>query len=55
MENRGSELEEAIAAATTDYSRLIDLTREKEEVETQIEQKLERFLELQEMVDRYSQ
>ena len=55
LENRGSELEEAIAAATTDYSRLIDLTREKEEVETQIEQKLERFLELQEMVDRYSQ
>ena len=55
LENRGSELEEAIAAATTDYSRLMDLTREKEEVETQIEQKLERFLELQEMVDRYSQ
>ena len=54
LENRSSELGEAIAAATTDFSRLMDLTREKEEVETQIERKLERFLELQEMVDRYS-
>ncbi|MBR1929901.1 MAG: ABC-F family ATP-binding cassette domain-containing protein [Lachnospiraceae bacterium] len=54
LEERSAELERLMATATTDFNRLMELTREKEKVDAEIEQKLERFLELQEMVDSFS-
>jgi ATP-binding cassette subfamily F protein uup len=53
LEKRSAELEGLMASATTDFTRLMELTREKEEVDAMVEQKLERFLELQEMVERF--
>ncbi|MCR5754866.1 MAG: ABC-F family ATP-binding cassette domain-containing protein [Acetatifactor sp.] len=53
LEKRSAELEGLMASATTDFTRLMKLTREKEEVDAMVEQKLERFLELQEMVERF--
>jgi len=53
LENRSSELEALMATATTNFTRLMELTKEKEEVDALIEQKLERFLELQEMVESF--
>ncbi|MBR6293964.1 MAG: ABC-F family ATP-binding cassette domain-containing protein [Lachnospiraceae bacterium] len=54
LEARSAELEGLIAGASTDYSRLMELSREKEEIDGEIERKMERYIELQEMVDRFS-
>ncbi|MBR1599326.1 MAG: ABC-F family ATP-binding cassette domain-containing protein [Lachnospiraceae bacterium] len=54
MEMRSSELDDLIAEAATDFVKLTELTKEKEELELQIEQKLDRFVELQEMVDKFN-
>ena len=52
LENRSKELEQQMADASSDYSRLMELGKEKEAVDMKIEQKFERFMELQELVDR---
>lgn len=54
LEKRSAELDNLIAGAATDFVKLTELTKEKEELELQIEQKLDRFLELQEMVDKFN-
>ena len=54
LEKRSAELDALIAGAATDFVKLTELTKQKEELEIQIEQKLDRFLELQEMVDKFS-
>ena len=53
LENDCADLEKQIANATTDYSKLMELSRKKEETEAEIERKMERFIELQEMVDSF--
>ncbi|MCR5100696.1 MAG: ABC-F family ATP-binding cassette domain-containing protein [Butyrivibrio sp.] len=53
LENKSAELEEQIAVAATDFPKLMKLSKEKEEVDTEIEKKMERFIELQEMVDSF--
>ncbi|MCR4891586.1 MAG: ABC-F family ATP-binding cassette domain-containing protein [Lachnospiraceae bacterium] len=55
LENRSGDLEKRIAEAATDFPRLMELIREKEEVDSQIEERMERFIELQEMVDSFAE
>ncbi len=55
LEERSAELEGLIAGSSTNYSRLMELSKEKEETDAEIERRMERFLELQEMVDSFSQ
>ncbi len=40
--------------SATDFPHLMELTKEKEEVDAKIEAKMERYLELQEMVDMFN-
>lgn len=54
LESRCAELEKEISAASTDYTRLMQLQNEKEELEVAIENKMERYIELQEMVDSFA-
>ena len=54
LENRCSELEKEITSSSTDYTRLMQLQKDKEELEATIESKMERYIELQEMVDSFS-
>jgi ATP-binding cassette subfamily F protein uup len=54
LERRSAELEKEIAASSTDYTRLMQLQNEKEEIEATIENKMERYIELQEMVDSFA-
>ncbi len=54
LEARSQELDSLIAGSSTDYSKLMEYTREKEAVDLETEQKLERFIELQEMVDKFA-
>lgn len=54
LELRSSELEELIVKAATDYTKLTELTQEKESVDAEIEQKMDRFIELQDMVDSFN-
>ncbi len=53
LEARSAELEGLIAGASTDYSKLMELSKEKEETDALIERRMERFLELQEMVESF--
>ncbi|MCR5702347.1 MAG: ABC-F family ATP-binding cassette domain-containing protein [Lachnospiraceae bacterium] len=55
LEARSAELDGLIVSAATDFVKLTELTKEKEELELQIEQKLNRYVELQEMVDRFNE
>ncbi|MBO6300539.1 MAG: ABC-F family ATP-binding cassette domain-containing protein [Lachnospiraceae bacterium] len=52
LEKRSEELEQLMADAASNYSKLIELGKEKEAVDLEVEQKFERFMELQELVDR---
>ena len=54
LEEKGAGLEAQIAEAATDYPKLVALTKEKEEVDAEIERKMDRFVVLQEMVDSFS-
>ncbi|MCR5204722.1 MAG: ABC-F family ATP-binding cassette domain-containing protein [Lachnospiraceae bacterium] len=54
LENRCNELEKEINSSSTDYTRLMQLQKDKEELEATIESKMERYIELQEMVDSFS-
>ena len=51
LEERSAELEAEIAANSSSYTKLEELTRLKEETEAALEEKMERFLVLQDMVD----
>ena len=51
---KSSELEEEMIKASTNFPHLMELTKEKEEIDALIETKMERFIELQELVDMYS-
>ena len=53
LEEKSAELEIQIAESATDYPKLVALTKEKEEVDAEIERKMDRFIELQEMVDSF--
>ena len=53
MEEKSAELEKQIIASATDFPNLMKYTKEKEEVDAEIEQKMERFIELQELVDSF--
>jgi ATP-binding cassette subfamily F protein uup len=55
LEEKSAELETQIAESATDYPRLMALSKEKEEVDAEIERKMDRYVELQEMVDSFSQ
>ncbi len=55
LEARSAELDGLIAGASTNYSKLMELSKEKEETDAEIERKMERYIELQEMVDRFSE
>ena len=48
-------LEEEMEKYTTSYTRLEELTKQKEAVDSRLDEKIERFLELQEMVDSFGQ
>ena len=54
LEKRSAELESEIAAAATDFPKLMKLSKEKEEVDAEIERKMDRYVELQEMVDSFN-
>ena len=53
LEEKSAELESQIAEAATDYPKLMALSKEKEEVDAEIEKKMDRYVELQEMVDSF--
>ena len=53
LEKRIAEIEEEMAAVATEYSKLAALSQEKEEADERLEEKMERDLELQDMVDAF--
>ncbi|MBO4592277.1 MAG: ABC-F family ATP-binding cassette domain-containing protein [Eubacterium sp.] len=54
LEEKSKTLEEEMVNAATDFPRLMELTKEKESVDAEIETKMNRYIELQEMVDMYN-
>lgn len=52
LENRVSDLDNQIAENATSYSKLAELTKEKEEVEKQLEEKMERWEYLSDLAER---
>lgn len=52
LEQKISYLDDAIAASASEYSKLDALMKEKEEVELQLEEKMERYLYLQDLSDK---
>lgn len=55
LEAKSAELEIQIAEAATDYPKLMTLSKEKEEVDAEIERKMDRYIELQELVDSFQE
>ncbi len=53
LEERSAELSDLITEAATDFPKLMKLSKEKEEVDALIDQKVERYVELQEMVEGF--
>lgn len=51
LQAKSDALEKEIEGAATDYTRLKELTEEKEKIDAQLEARMERYLELQDMVD----
>ncbi len=51
LEERLAALDDEMNAAACDYGRLAELQREKDEKEALLEERMERFIELQDMVD----
>jgi len=52
LEQKISNLDDAIATSASEYSKLDALMKEKEEVELQLEEKMERYLYLQDLADK---
>ena len=42
-----------MAQVTTDYVRLQELSEEKQKIDAELEEKLERYIELQELVESF--
>ena len=55
LEEKSKELEDQMVLAATDYPKLAALSQEKEEVDRQLEEKMERFIELQDLVDSFEE
>ncbi len=55
LESRLEELDVEIDAAASDYSRLNGLLKEKEDVETKLEERMERWMYLEELAARISE
>ena len=53
LEGLCREIDKQIAASASDFSKLIELGKQKEETEAEIERKMERYIELQDMVDSF--
>ena len=53
LTKKAGELDEQIAGAATDYVKLQELTAEKEKTDQLLDEKIGRFLELQEMVESF--
>ena len=49
LEEASAALEQEMAQCTTDYVRLQEMTEEKERIDAQLEEKMERWLELSEL------
>jgi len=54
VENRIKEIDEEMVLNATDYPRLAGLTKEKQELEEQLDYKMMRFMELQDLVDSFN-
>ena len=54
LEERISEIDSMMLECASDYPKLAALNKEKEELDEKLEQKMERFLELQDMVDSFN-
>ena len=52
MEEKAEQLEKDIVAVATDFVRLNSLTQEKEELESLLEQKMERWMYLEDLAAR---
>lgn len=53
LEQKSRELEEQMAESATMYTKLSDLSKEKEAVDAKLEERMERYFELQELVDSF--
>ena len=51
LQQQSDELAQQILEAATEYSRLRELSEQKEELDARIEERMERYMELQDMVD----
>ena len=54
LQRRSDELEKAMEEAARDYTKLAELSREKEETDARLEERMERYLELQDLVDSFA-
>ena len=55
LQTRSDEIDAEIPKAATDFVKLQELTAEKARVEQELEEKMERYIELQDMVDSFEQ
>lgn len=53
LEEESRKLEEEMAEAATSYTKLAELNERKERTDRELEEKMERYLELQDMVDSF--
>ena len=51
LEQKSAELEKQMEEAATDYGRLAEISREKEETDARLDERLNRYIELQELVE----
>ncbi|GAF19033.1 ATPase components of ABC transporters with duplicated ATPase domains [Bacillus sp. JCM 19046] len=51
MEEKQQQLEDAVTAAGSDYGKVADLLKEKEELDAELEKTLDRWAELAEKVE----
>jgi ATP-binding cassette subfamily F protein uup len=52
LEKKSRELEEQMAECATQYAKLAELTKEKEKTDARLEERMERYFELQELVEQ---
>ena len=53
-EKRIHEIDDEMVASATDYPKLATLSAEKQELEEQLDYKMLRFMELQDLVDSFN-
>jgi ABC transport system ATP-binding/permease protein len=54
LEEESADLEKQIMASASSYTKLEELTKQKEAVDAKLDERLERFIELQELVESFS-